>query len=97
MLWPTKDLQRIPQHWQTIGSRHSVLSGGPRLAITPVHALLNYCFGLLESETRRALVSLGLDPGLGLGLHTDNRDRDSLVFDVLEAVRPELEDWLLRW
>jgi CRISPR-associated endonuclease Cas1 len=97
VLWPRKDLRRIPQHWQTIGSRHSPLSGGPRLAITPVHALLNYCFALLESETRRALVSVGLDPGLGLGLHTDNPDRDSLVFDVLEAVRPQLEDWVLSW
>jgi hypothetical protein len=97
VLWPKKDLQRIPQHWQTIGSRHSLLSGGPRLAITPVHAILNYCFALLESETRRALVSVGLDPGLGLGLHTDNPDRDSLVFDVLEAVRPQLENWVLSW
>jgi CRISPR-associated endonuclease Cas1 len=97
VLWPTKDLKRIPQLWQTIGSRHSPLSGGPRLAITPVHAILNYCFALLESETRRALVSVGLDPGLGLGLHSDNPDRDSLVFDVLEAVRPQLEDWVLGW
>ena len=40
---------------------------------------------------------MGLDPGLGLGLHTDNPDRDSVVFDVLEAVRPQLEDWVLSW
>ena len=38
---------------------------------------------------------MGLDPGLGLGLHTDNPDRDSLVFDVLEALLPQLEDWVL--
>lgn len=97
MLWLKKDLRRIPEYWQTVGSRHSPLSGSPRLAITPFHALLNFCFALLESETRRAIVAVGLDSSLGLGLHADNPDRDSLVFDVLEAVRPEVEDWVLRW
>ena len=82
-------------HWQRIGNRRSPLSGGLRLAVTPIHAILNYCFALLESESRLALVALGLDPGLGLGLHTDAPSRDSLVFDVLEPVRPEVEVWAL--
>ena len=41
------------------------------------------------------LSALGLDPGLGLGLHTDTADRASLVFDILEPVRPQVETWLL--
>ena len=97
VLWPKADLARTPAHWRTVGSRHSPLSGGPRLAVTPVHAILNYCFALLESETRLALAALGLDPGLGLGLHTDTPNRDSLALDVLEPVRPEIEKWLLAW
>ena len=97
VMWPKADSQRIADHWRTIGSRHSPLSGGPRLAITPVHAILNFCFALLESESRLALAALGLDPGLGLGLHTDTPNRDSLVFDVLEPVRPEIEEWVLSW
>jgi CRISPR-associated endonuclease Cas1 len=97
VLWPKADLSRIPDHWRTAGSRQSPLSGGPRLAITPVHAILNYCFALLESESRLALSSLGLDPGLGVGLHTDTPNRDSLALDVLEPVRPEVEGWLLGW
>jgi hypothetical protein len=97
VLWPTADLQRIPDHWRTVASRHSPLSGGPRLALTPVHAILNYCFALLESETRLAIAALGLDPGLGLGLHADTPNRDSLAFDVLEPVRPEIEEWVLSW
>jgi CRISPR-associated endonuclease Cas1 len=95
--WPKADLQRIPEHWRFVGSRQSPLSGGPRLAVTPVHAILNYVFALLEAETRVAIVSLGLDVGLGLGLHTDTADRSSLAFDVLEPVRPEVERWLLSW
>jgi hypothetical protein len=65
VLWPKSNLRRVPDHWRTVGSRHSPLSGGPRLAVTPVHVILNYCFALLESESRLALAALGLDPGLG--------------------------------
>jgi CRISPR-associated endonuclease Cas1 len=97
VLWPKADLRRIPDHWRTVGSRRSPLSGGPRLAVTPVHAILNYCFALLESETRLALTAVGLDPGLGFGLHTDIANRDSLALDVLEPVRPDVESWLVSW
>jgi CRISPR-associated endonuclease Cas1 len=97
VLWPKSDLPRIPDHWRTAGSRQSPLSGGPRLAVTPVHAILNYCFAFLEAETRIAVSALGLDPCLGLGLHTDTPNRDSLVFDVLEPVRPQIESWVLSW
>ena len=97
ILWPRADARRVPDHWLRVGSRRSPLSGGPRLAITPVHAILNYCFALLESETRLALAALGLDPALGLGLHTDTPNRDSLAFDVLEPIRPEIEEWVLSW
>lgn len=97
VLWPKADLRRIPQHWRTVGARQSPLSSGPRLAVTPFHAVLNFCFALLESETRLAVTSLGLDGCVGLGLHTDTPNRDSLAFDVLEPVRPEIETWLLAW
>ncbi len=95
--WPKADLQKIPDHWRFVGSRQSPLTGGPRLAVTPAHAILNYCFALLEAETRLALSSLGLDASLGVGLHTDTADRSSLAFDVLEPVRPQVETWLLDW
>jgi CRISPR-associated endonuclease Cas1 len=97
VVWPKADVPRIPRHWLTVGSRHSPLSGGPRLAVTPFHSILNYCFALLEAESRLALVSVGLDPALGLGLHTDTPNRDSLALDVLEPVRPEVERWLVSW
>jgi CRISPR-associated endonuclease Cas1 len=95
--WPKADLRKIPDHWRSVGSRQSPLTGGPRLAVTPAHAILNYCFALLEAETRLAISSLGLDPGLGLGLHTDTADRSSMAFDILEPVRPDVERWLLDW
>jgi CRISPR-associated endonuclease Cas1 len=95
--WPKTDLRKIPVHWRSVGSRQSPITGGPRLAVTPAHAILNYCFALVEAETRLAIVSLGLDPGLGLGLHTDTADRSSMAFDILEPARPQVERWLLDW
>lgn len=95
--WPKADVPKIPNHWRFAGSRQSPLSGGPRLAVTPVHAILNYCFALLQAETRLAVSILGLDAGLGVGLHTDTANRDSLALDVLEPIRPQIEAWLLNW
>ena len=95
--WPKADLKKVPEHWRSVGSRQSPLTGGPRLAVTPAHAILNYCFALLQAETRLALAALGLDVGLGVGLHTDTANRDSLALDVLEPVRPQVEAWLLDW
>ena len=95
--WPKADLPKIPHHWRFAGNRQSPLSGGPRLAVTPVHAVLNYCFALLQAETRLAVAVLGLDAGLGVGLHTDTANRDSLALDILEPIRPQVEAWLLNW
>src|SRR5262249_30756284 len=94
VMWPKADARRIPTHWHDAGPRQSLLSGGPRLAVTPFHAIENYCAALVESESRLAVSALGLLPDLSLGLHTDRPYRDSLVFDVCEPVRPALESWL---
>jgi CRISPR-associated endonuclease Cas1 len=96
ILWPKSDVRRVPAHWRKFGTRASPLTGGPRLAVNPPNAILNYCFALLESETRLALVALGLDPGIGF-LHPARAYRDSLALDVMEAVRPEIERWLYQW
>jgi len=97
VLWSKADRRKIPSRWLTVGARQSPLSGGPRLAVTPVLAIINYCSAILESETRIAVNSLGLLPDLGLGLHTDAPHRESLLYDVLEPARPDLEGWVISW
>jgi CRISPR-associated endonuclease Cas1 len=94
--FPRKDEQRVPAHWRTFGTRVSPLTGSPRRAINPSGAILNYLYAVLESECRLAATALGLDPGLGM-LHNDSRSRDSLACDLMEAIRADVDDFLLQW
>ena len=89
-----KDQRRIPAHWLTFGQRSSPITGSPRLAANPGNALLNYLYALLEQETRIACLACGLDPGMGV-FHQDQRSRDSLALDLMEAVRPMVDSYLL--
>jgi CRISPR associated protein Cas1 len=66
----------------------------PRNAADPINALLNYGYALAEAEARMAALTVGLDPGLGI-LHTDQKHRDSLALDLLEALRPVVERHVL--
>jgi CRISPR-associated endonuclease Cas1 len=84
----------VPEHWRTLGSRVSPITDSPRNAASPLNALLNYGYAVLEAEARIALLTIGLDPGLGL-FHADQPGRDSLALDIMEAVRPEVDLWVL--
>jgi CRISPR-associated endonuclease Cas1 len=88
------DAERIPEHWHRAGVRHSPLTGSSRLAATPFHAIANYLYALVEAEASIACHAVGLDPGLGV-VHADAPARDSLALDVMEAVRPEADAYLL--
>jgi CRISPR-associated endonuclease Cas1 len=94
--FPAVDLSRVPKHWRTFGARVSPISGSPRCACNPPNAILNYLYAVLESESRLALATVGLDPGLGF-LHLDSRKRDSLACDLMETVRPEVDSYALDW
>ncbi len=94
--FPRKEELRVPEHWRTFGTRVSPLTGSPRLAVNPPNAILNYLYALLESESRLAAATLGLDPGIGV-LHVDTPARDSLACDLMEAVRPQIDGFLIDW
>lgn len=88
------DFSRLPADWHTFGQRGSPLAGGPRSSVCPINSLLNYLFALLEAECTIACLAVGLDPGLGI-VHADLRARASFALDLMEAVRPEVESWVL--
>ncbi|MCP4221422.1 MAG: CRISPR-associated endonuclease Cas1, partial [bacterium] len=52
----------------------------------PFNSFLNYAYGILYSNVERACVIAGLDPFIGF-LHTDNYNKKSLVFDIIENFR----------
>jgi CRISPR-associated endonuclease Cas1 len=94
--FPTRDVTRVPQHWQHFGARVSPLTGSPRLAVSPPNSMLNYLYAILEAEARLAAAALGLDPGIGL-MHVDSPARDSLACDLMEPVRPQVDAYVLEW
>lgn len=96
ILFPTKDLRRVPEHWKGFDSRNSGIRGTQRLASNPINAILNYLYAILEGEARIAAATIGLDPGIGV-LHTDTRGRDSLACDLMEPVRPRVDAYVLDW
>lgn len=89
-----KDEAKIPNHWRSFGTRSSPLTGGPRSASNPINALFNYAYAILETEVRLAVLTMGLDPGMGI-LHADQKSRDSFVFDVIEPLRPVVDGYIL--
>lgn len=89
-----RDAARVPAHWLTFGQRGSLVANGPRRATNPANALLNYLYAILEAEARLAALAVGLDPGMGV-MHADTRSRDSLACDLMEAVRPQVDAFVL--
>jgi CRISPR-associated endonuclease Cas1 len=88
------DRRKLPEHWLTFWSRSSPLTGQPRRAGNPANAVLNYLYAILEAETTIALMTMGLDPGMGF-FHVDSPQRQSLSADVMEVIRPEADAFLL--
>jgi CRISPR-associated protein Cas1 len=50
------------------------------------NCLLNYAYGVLYSMVEKACIIAGLDPYVGF-IHTDNYNKKSLVFDLIEMFR----------
>jgi CRISPR-associated protein Cas1 len=89
MRWSTSE--HVPQHWRSLGPRTSLFGRGARGATTPGQALRNFLGGLAAAEIAVGCRAIGLDPGMGIGLHHDIKGRESLVWEVMEAVRPTLD------
>lgn len=89
-----RDAREVPEHWRRIGTRTVPGTHGRINAVNPVNAMLNYLYTILETETRIALLAQGLDPELGL-FHSTKRFRNALALDVLEPLRPLVDEWVL--
>jgi CRISPR-associated protein Cas1 len=86
--WKASDKRKVPPHWLTVRTRASTLgSARNRHAVDPCNAILNYAYGMLEGQCRTALAAVGFDVACGV-LHADKQNRDSLVYDLMEPLRP---------
>ena len=69
----------MPERYQFNGrSKHP--------ARDPFNAALNYCYGILYGRVEKACILAGLDPYVGF-MHTDNYNKRSMVFDLIEPFR----------
>jgi len=93
--FPIKERGKMPEHWGTLGDRHSPLTDSARRGVTPLNAMLNYCYAIAAAEARIACIASGCDPGVGV-LHMDRQGRDSLAYDILEPVRPHVDAYVFQ-
>ena len=60
----------------------------------PFNASVNYLYGMLRNNVETAILSMGLDPALGI-MHRDGYKLPSLVFDMMEPFRPVVDRILI--
>jgi CRISPR-associated endonuclease Cas1 len=97
--WKGTDRHPIPSDWHQIGRRSSKLgtiSHPNRNANSPINAMLNYAYAILESQVRMEVVAAGLDPTIGI-LHGNARGQHGLVFDLMEPLRPIVDRKILEF
>ena len=58
------------------------------------NCMLNYGYGVLYSMVEKACIIAGLDPYVGF-LHTDNYNKKSFVFDVIEIFRTHVDETVI--
>ena len=88
--WKGLSRRPIPADWHRCGFRNGILKNGNRHASHPINAMLNYGYAILESELRIAVMRSGLDPEIGY-LHSNHKGRLSLVYDLMEPMRPVVD------
>lgn len=73
----------MPEQWKFKGRSRNPAKDG-------FNCLLNYGYGILYSRVERACIIAGLDPYVGF-LHTDNYNKRSFVFDLIELFRIHID------
>lgn len=85
-------------YWQAFGnalpSRYAFQTRSRRPAKDISNAAINYLYGMLYSVVEGAVFAAGLDPHLGL-LHSDEYDKPTLTFDLIEPFRPWTDRMLI--
>lgn len=97
--WQVSKRSPIPAAWHMLGPRASLREAKRsknRHATHPVNAMLNYAYAITVAQLKiRALVD-GYDPTLGI-MHHEYRDEPAYALDLIEPMRPLVDDAVLRF
>jgi CRISP-associated protein Cas1 len=81
----------LPRSWLRFANRNKGARFlGARHASHPINAMLNYAYVVEAGRLARALTAIGLALPIGF-LHSDKKGRNSLVWDAIEPLRPEID------
>jgi CRISPR/Cas system-associated endonuclease Cas1 len=95
--WKGLNQRPIPESWRRIGSRTSLFNlAGNRNAAHPINAMLNYAYGILESQVRIKSVAEGYDPTIGI-MHESREGSSAFIFDIMEPERPKVDRSVLEF
>lgn len=94
--WKGLGRKPIPPEWLRIGSRIGTGKSN-QFALHPVNAILNYVYGVLEHQVRAQVLAAGLDPTIGYMHSNFEEGRPTLVFDLMEPVRPIMDRKILKF
>lgn len=86
------------QYWTIVGRKmpdpFNFEGRTKRNPADPFNACINYLYGMLRNQIETAILSIGLDPALGI-MHRDGYKLPSLVFDLIEPFRPIIDRVLI--
>lgn len=99
--WKTTKAYPIPESWKQFFSRSSLYRYGQSAiknqnATHPINAMLNYVYGMLESQVRIDVIAEGRDPSIGIMHNRNNAERHSYAFDRMEPFRPVVDRTVLK-
>ena len=81
----------LPRSWLRFAQRNKGATFlGNQHASHPINAMLNYCYIVEAGRLAKVLAAQGLCLSIGF-LHSDKKGRNSLVWDAIEPLRPEID------
>jgi CRISPR-associated protein Cas1 len=87
---------RASSPYKTFRSRKGASNTGARNATHPVNALLNMAYEITAGRLGVLLAAAGFATAIGF-LHSDRKGRHSLVYDVIEPLRPIIDKRVFAW
>lgn len=66
-----------------------------RPSLDPFNCVLNYCYGMLYATIENLCLLVGFDPYIGI-MHTDQYNKKSFVFDLIERYRGLVDEFVVK-